>query len=180
MLVLGRLHVLDGRGHARGLDLEHAGGAARAHELEDLGVVEGNGVHVDVDAEVLLDVGLGLGDDREGAQAQEVHLEQAHIRNRMALVLGDLHTALGIELGGHVLVHRVAADEHRACMNALAAREALDGQRRVDDAAGVLVLLIRLDEIRAVQVLFARLLLKHLLELDAGIARHHLGQALAI
>ena len=64
-------------------------------------------------------------------------------------------------------------------MNALTAREALDGQRRVDDAAGVLVLLIRLDEIRAVQVLFARLLLKHLLELDAGIARHHLGQALA-
>ena len=179
MLVLGGLHVLDRGRHAGGLDLEHAGGTAGAHELEDLGVVEGDGVDVDIDAEALLDVGLGLGDDREGAQAQEVHLEQAHVGDRVAFVLGDLDAALGIELGGHVLVNRIAADQNGAGVHALATREALDGQRRVDDAAGVLVLLIRLDEIGAVQVLLARLLLEHLLELHARVGGDHLGQALA-
>ena len=34
------LHALEQRGHAVGLDLEHAGGVARAHELEDLGILE--------------------------------------------------------------------------------------------------------------------------------------------
>ena len=58
----------------------------------------------------------------------------------MAFVLGDLHAALSIELGGHVLVHRVAADEHRAGMHTLATREALDGERRVDDAVRVGIL----------------------------------------
>ena len=97
----------------------------------------------------------------------------------MALVLGDFDTALGIELGGNVLVHRVAADEDGAGVHALAAGKALDGQRRVDDAAGVLVLLVRLDKIRVVHVLLAGDLLEDLLELDARVARHHLGQALA-
>ena len=81
-----------------------------AHELEDLGVVERNLVGVDIDAVVSLDVGLGLGDNRQGTQAKEVHLEQAHVRDRMAFVLGDLDAALGVQLGWDVLVDRVAAD----------------------------------------------------------------------
>ena len=75
VLVLGGLHVLDRGRHAGGLDLEDAGGVTGAHELKDLGVVKGNLFLFDVDAEVLFDVGLGLGDNRQRTQAQEVHLE---------------------------------------------------------------------------------------------------------
>ena len=69
MLVLGGLHVLDRGRHAGGLDLEDAGGVTGAHELKDLGVVKGNLFLFDVDAEVLFDVGLGLRDNRQRAQA---------------------------------------------------------------------------------------------------------------
>ena len=126
VLVLGGLHVLDRGRHAGGLDLEDAGGVAGTHELKDLGVVKGNLFLFDVDAEVLFDVCLGLGDNSQRAQAQEVHLEQAHVGNGMALVLGNLDAALGVELGGHVLVDGVAADQNGARVHALATGEALD------------------------------------------------------
>ena len=179
VLVFGGLHVLDRGRHAGGLDLENAGGVAGAHELKDLGVVKGNLFLFDVDAEVLLDVCLGLGDNRQRTQAQEVHLEQAHVGNGMALVLGNLDAALGVELGGHVLVDGVAADQNGARVHALATGEALNRERRVDDAAGVVVLFIGLGKIGVKQILFAGLLFEHLLELDLGVARDHLGQALA-
>ena len=126
VLVLGGLHVLDRGRHAGGLDLEDAGGVAGTHELKDLGVVKGNLFLFDVDAEVLFDVCLGLGDNSQRAQAQEVHLEQAHVGNGMTLVLGNLDAALGVELGGHVLVDGVAADQNGARVHALATGEALD------------------------------------------------------
>lgn len=44
----------------------------------------------------------------------------------MALVLGNLDAALGVELGGHVLVDGVAADQNGARVHALATGEALD------------------------------------------------------
>ena len=179
VLVLARPHVLDGRRHAAGLDLEHAGGVARAHELEDLGVVEGDRVDVDVDAGRHLDVRLGARDDREGAQAQEVHLEQAHVGHHVAFVLGDLDAALGVELGGHVLVDRVAADEDGAGVHALAAGEALEGARHVDDALRVGVLLVGLDEVGR-EVLLLLLVLAHRgCERGVGCGRDHLGELLA-
>ena len=179
VLVLGGLHVLDRGRHAGGLDLEDAGGMAGAHELKDLGVVKGDLFLFDVDAEVLFDVCLGLRDNRQRAQAQEVHLEQAHVGNGMTLVLGNLDAALGVELGGYVLVDGVAADQNGARVHTLATGKALNRERRVDDAAGVVVLFIGLGKIGVKQILFAGLLFEHLLELDLGIARDHLGQALA-
>ena len=179
VLVLGGLHVLDRGRHAGGLDLEDAGGVAGAHELKDLGIVKGDLFLFDVDAKVLLDVRLGLGDNRQRAQAQEVHLEQAHVGDGMALVLGNLDAALGVELGGHVLVDGVTADQNGARVHTLATGEALDRERRVDDAAGVVVLFIGLGKVGVKQILFAGLFVEHLLELDLGVARDHLGQALA-
>ena len=179
VFVLGGLHVFDRGRHAGGLDLEDAGGVAGTHELKDLGIVKGNLFLFDVDAEVLLDVCLGLGDNRQRTQAQEVHLEQAHVGDSMALVLGNLDAALSIELGGHVLVDGIAADQNGARVHALATGETLDRECRVDDAAGVVVLFICLGKIGVKQILFAGLLFEHLLELDLGVARDHLGQALA-
>ena len=147
VLVLARLHVLDGGRHAARLDLEDAGRVARTHELEDLGVVERNLGLVDVDAAGGLDVLFGLGDNGERTQAQEVHLEQAHVGDHVAFVLGDFHAALCVELRGHMLVDRVSADENGAGVHALAAREALDGQRRVDNLLCVGVFLVGLHKV---------------------------------
>ena len=97
----------------------------------------------------------------------------------MTLVLGNLDAALGIELGGYVLVDGIAADQNGARVHALATGEALDRERRVDDAAGVVILFIGLGKVGVKQILFAGLLFEHLLELDLGVARDHLGQALA-
>ena len=97
LLVGVGLHVLDGGGHTGRLYLEHAGRVPLAEKLVDLGVREVDLVHIDVHAGGAgLDAGLdrirhavdvgGVGvrvadvrerlvDDRERAQAQEVHLE---------------------------------------------------------------------------------------------------------
>ena len=179
VLVLGGLHVLDGGRHARGLDLEDAGRVARSHELEDLRVVEGDLRLVDVDAVVGLDVRLGLRDDRKRAQAQEVHLEQAHVRDGVALVLGDLDATLGVELRGTVLVDGVTADEDRARVHALAADQALERQRRVDDAVGVRIGVVGVDEVLRVLVLAALDLVHRCLERGVGRGANHLGEALA-
>ena len=202
LLVLARAHALDGGRHAARLDLEDACRAALAHELEDLGVVEGDLVHVYVHAGGtgldaaphglghlgnvfrvgvgLADVGQGLGDDRQGAQAQEVHLEQAHVCHRVALELGDLHTALGVDLGGHVVVHGRGGDEDRTGVHALAAVQALERERRVDYALGVRVLGIGLGEVGRELVLLALLLGQGVAQGELGVVGEHLGQALAL
>ncbi len=84
----------------RALHLEQAVHVAGLHELEGVRVVEGNLVHIDIDAMVGLYVGLRLRDDRERAQPQEVHLEEAHVGDRMAFVLGNLPPPLVSSLVG--------------------------------------------------------------------------------
>ena len=180
LLVLGRPHVLDRGGHARGLDLEDAGGAALAHEPEDLRVVEGDLVDVDVDAVVGLYVGERLGDDRQGAQAQEVHLEQAHVSDRVALVLGDLDAALGVDLGGDVVVDGRGRDQHGAGVDALAAVEPLDREGGVDDAAHVGVVGVGRLEVGRVLVGVLLALVQGVAERELGVVGEHLGELLAL
>ncbi len=67
--------------------------------------------------------------------------------------MGNLDAALGVELGGHVLVDGVAADQNGTRVHTLATGEALDRERRVDDAAGVVVLFIGLGKIGVKQIL---------------------------
>ena len=202
LLVLGGLHVFDRAGHAVGLDLEDARGVSRAQQLVDLGVGEVDLVHVDVDAggtrldaslngighpvDVrrggigVADVGQCLVDDRQGAQAQEVHLEQAHVRDRVALVLGNRDVALGVELGGHVVGDRRRRDQRGARVHALAAGQALDGQRRVDDAVGVGVLVVGVLEVRAVLVGLLLILVQGVGQRELGVVGQHLGELLAL
>ena len=178
VLVLARLHVLDGGRHAARLDLEDAGRVARTHELEDLGVVERNLGLVDIDAAGGLDVLLGLGDNGKRTQTQEVHLKQAHVGDHVAFVLGDLHATLGVKLRGHMLVDRVSADEDGAGVHALATREALDGQRRVDDLLCVGIFLVGLHKVGREIVLVLLVFAHGRGERRVGGVGNHLGKLL--
>ena len=173
----------------------------RAQELVDLGVGEVNLVHVDVHVgrpvpqagadgvgDVLLageagmaapDVGQGLVDDGEGPQAEEVHLEEAHVRDRVPLVLRDGDVALGVELRGHVVGDGSRSDERRAGVHALAAGHALDREGCVDDAVGVRVLLVGLLEVRRVLVGMLLGLVEGAGQRQLWVVGEHLGEALA-
>ena len=105
-------HALEQCAHTRRLDLEHAVGAACLHELEDAFVGFPVGLlEVEVDAVVVLDVAQRLRDDRQRAQAEEVHLEQAHVGGHVTVVLGDDDAAFGIELDGDVVGDGITADD---------------------------------------------------------------------
>ena len=126
-----------------------------------------------------LDVLERLADDREGAQAQEVHLEQAHVRDRVALVLGDRDVALGVELRGHVVGDGSGSDERRAGMDALAAGHALYREGRVNDAVGDLVVLVGLLEVGRILVGLPLALVQGVRKLEARVPGEHLGEPLA-
>ncbi len=108
-------------------------------------VVEGDGVDVGP-------LSLGLGhevegpfDDREVAQAEEVHLEQPELLHPVHLVLGDdgclggILAALGLALDGEVLGERFLGDDHGGGVDAVLAPQALEALGHVDDASGLFV-----------------------------------------
>ena len=125
--------VLEGRGlqlaqvllHTGRLELERTDGLAFAIELVGLGVINGYGVNVDIDAKALLDVGHGLLDDGEGLQSQEVHLDEARVLNHATLVLcyEQFFACLLVFGGAHgyPVGDVVAADDGSAGMYACAA-----------------------------------------------------------
>ena len=169
VIVAVRAHLLEQHAHAGRLDLEHAGRTATREQLVHRRVLHVDGVEVYVDAMVGLDVRQRLGDDGERAQAEEVHLEQAHVGGHDAIVLGDDHAALGVELGGDVIVDRVAADDDSRGVDALAAGDALEALGRVDDLGRVRIALVLLAQ---VGVLCQGTLERHL-----GVVGNHLGDA---
>ena len=136
--------------HACRLELEGADGLALLIELEGLGVVDGDGVEVYVDATGLLDDSTGLLHLREGLQAEEVHLDESCRLDDMAVVLGTV--GLGVlEVGvvgsrhGHPVANRVAADDEATGMDARATHGALEhlgildgvGQSRIGAGLGL-------------------------------------------
>ncbi len=66
-------------GHAAGLDLEHALGVAGAQHVEGLLVVERDRLVAKLRIATLADHRLGVGHHGEGAEAEEVELDQAHL-----------------------------------------------------------------------------------------------------
>src|ERR1051326_2939718 len=95
--------------HAARLELEHALRPPFLEEAEDVGIVERDGVDVDAVA------GLRLGrldrvvDHGQRAQAEEVHLEEAHLLDHAHVELGhDLVAVRAVER--NVVRHRLGGD----------------------------------------------------------------------
>jgi hypothetical protein len=91
-------------------------------------------VHVEVDAAVVAHVPLGVGEHREVAQPEEVHLEQAERLGRTHLVLGEDLAALGAHQR-HDLGERSRADDHRGRVDAVVTLEALEPRRDLEHLA---------------------------------------------
>ena len=132
--------------HGRALQLEDAGGVAALEHRVGALVVQRHRVGVQVEAAQPCDVRHGVGDDVEGAQAQEVHLEQAEFLDGIHVVLRDdrdfvdLLLVGGFSLDGHVLDQRVGRDHHGGGVDPVLPAQSLKAQRHVHDFAHLGVL----------------------------------------
>ena len=122
VLEAGRAQFLQPGFHALGFELEHGRGVSAAVQLVGGGVVDGDGFNVDVFPVVLLDEVQAVMDDGQGDEAQEVHLEHAHLFDVMPVILRRMHVqtrflVLG-QADGEVVGKVSPADDGGAGMHA--------------------------------------------------------------
>ena len=153
--------------HARGLQLEHARRLARGQQLERLRVIERDVVDVDALAAPLLEDEVDrLAQDGQVRQAQEVELEQAERLDAVHLVLGHQRVGVGRLLERHQLRQRLPADDDARGVGGCVARDTLHLLRKVEQLVDRGVVGVHLLE---------RLALERLLQLDAQLVGHRLG-----
>ena len=168
--------------HAAGFKLEDALGVAARIKCEDLRVVDGNLLNVNVLAEALLDHRERSVDDGEGLEAQEIHLQHAHVLDLGAFVLAHpdfLARGLVRAHGDRNVVREVAAaDNHGAGVDARLADAALQLEGIIQHLAhqglSLLILVLQLlDIFHAVcQRGLVFLLLAVLLDDDGPVGNH--------
>ena len=135
--------------HAGRLELEHPERLGVGQELVGPGVVEGDRVQVDPLASGLRDQLRRVGEHGEGAEAEEVHLQQAELLDRPHRVARDQLGPLGVLVERDVAVEGLVGDDHRGGVDGGVARAALE---RLGDLPQVLHLppgVHRLRELRA-------------------------------
>jgi hypothetical protein len=154
--------------HAARFELEDALGPAAGEDLEGLGVVQVELVQVEVEAVPVPDQGAGAFEDAERLEAQEVHLEQAHLLDHGPFVLGnDVVRVRGL-VQGHEIRQRLVGDDHAGRMDRGVPSEPFELAADVDDFARQLVRVVRLLELR--------LRVQGLVERHVQRERHELGQ----
>ena len=93
-----------------------------------------------------------VGHDREVAQAQEVHLQQAQRLARRVVELRDDRAVLRALHDRDDVGERVGAHDNRTRVHAPLTRQALQAERVLDDLVRVGVLLVELTELRGLRV----------------------------
>ena len=144
VLELGRTDLAQRLAHALGLELEHADRVAAGHHLVGLRVVERERLHRDPLARRALDDVQRVLDHVEVAQAQEVHLQQADLLDRLHRELRDRAVDLravlaraGVgELERHDVRQRAVGDHDRGGVDRRVADDALEPLGDVDDLLG--------------------------------------------
>ena len=151
--------------HARGLELEDADALPLGEHREGVGIVERDAVRAKAGTAFggLL---LGIADDRQRAQAEEVHLEQPELLKRRHRELGDRHRLLRL-VERHVAVHRVAGDDDARRVGRGVAGHPLDLARHVEQLCDLGVALAHLLEVRRDR--------KRPVERHLQLVRHELG-----
>ncbi len=139
------LHPLQEVADAAAFQLEHALGLAAAQQIVRRLIVEREGVGIDLLAGGLLDQPHDLGEDRQVAQAEEVHLQQPGLLDVGHRPLGDDFLLALHVLQGEVLDQRPIGDHHGRGVGADVAGQALDllgqVQQLADLGVGVVDLL---------------------------------------
>ena len=175
----GGAHVLDQPAQAGRLQLEHAIRIGGLQQAERRRVVPGDGRQVEFQAARLLQVLERVLDDRQVAQAEEVHLQEADLLHGVHLVLGHdralllavLFAARDAQLQRHVLLQRLGGDHDAGGMGGRVPDQALE-------FAGVLQqplvdgILLRLGQLRNH--------LHRLVERHVQLRRHQLGQVIDV
>ena len=154
VLEVVRLHQPQQRPHRAAVELEHAERVTAAEQLEGRAVVQALGqlVQVQRDAAAGLDVLDRVVHDRQVAQAQEVHLDQAE---RLAARVVELGDDLAVLLAAHdrdQLDQRLAGHDHAGRVHTPLALQVLQAAGGVDDLADVLVGLVQLAELAGLGV----------------------------
>ena len=141
-----RREVFDELRHAARFHLEHGARLAVAEHLRGQFVFQRNLFDVDRLAAIFFDVLDAVRDDRERAQAEEVHLQQAELLDVILVVLRDERA---VRHGHrHVVRQRMARDHDAGCVRRAVARQAFDLARHVDEAVHLVASLVRFAEIR--------------------------------
>ena len=147
-----RLQQLDQVLHPCGLHLEHADRVAAAQHRVGLVVIQRHVIDVELDPAVV-QMPQRLGDHREVPQAEEVHLEQAELRDAVHVELRHhlLRVVAGIlrQLERQVLDERSVADHDAGGVHGVLAPQSLEGARGVDDLLGLRLALVGLAELGA-------------------------------
>ena len=168
---LGDVELTAERLHAAGFELEHADGLRLVEEGEGLGVLEADLLDVEIGLLAMLaDEVLGVVDDGERLEAQEVHLQEAELLDGVLGVLGRqvafLHRHRDDVREGAV------GDDHTARVLAGITHHALDDAAGLDDAGG-----LRVDaDLLAELVGF----LQGVLERDVDVVGDELGEAVGL
>ena len=151
---LGGLHAAQQVAHRPAVELEHPQRVAAAQQLVGGLVVQRHRFQVEINSPVGLDVLDRVADDRQVAQAQEVHLQQADGLARRVVPAGDDGPVLRPLPQRDGLGERLTAHDHRAGVHAGVADQTLQSAGGLVDRADVR---IRFDQAADLRGLFVPL-----------------------
>ena len=129
--------------HAGAFELEHAVGLAVAEQLKRFRVVQRNGVDIEIDRLGAADFVECVADQRERAEAEEVHLEEAHAFDLLHCPLRDDFVLLAL-VERNELGQRPRRDHHAGGMHRRMTGHALEASRDGEQLLDPLVLLLHL------------------------------------
>ncbi len=114
-------------------DLEHAHRVGSGNATEDRGIVGGYGGHAQCRAVVFCQKPEGEVELGEGAEAQEVHLEEIHVFDVVLVPLADGSVRHGGVFHRHQVRHRIASQEEAAGMDREVAWKVQDLPDSIDE-----------------------------------------------
>ena len=145
------LHTLEELTHRPAVELEHPEGVSPGEQLVGLGIIQRQRIQVEIHVAVELEVVDRVADDREVAQPQEVHLQQADGLTRGVVPAGDDGAVLRALPHRDRLGQRLGRHDHRAGVHTGVADQPFEPQCGVVD---LLDIGIGLDELADLAGLF--------------------------
>ena len=142
----GRLQIFHKLRHAAAFQLEHPTGVACGDHFVNARIVVIHFREIDLDAVIFLDHLQRVANDRQVAQAQKVHFEQAQFLDRRHRKLR--RRALIRQIQRHIFIDRRLGDHHARRVRGRVTRHTLDRLRHVDNLARFHIGLVHLREFR--------------------------------